>query len=56
MCKFRAKIKIRIQHCLAHEFVHHLEYTKIGRLYSHRGKFAVLVRKVKRVIKDFNNG
>ena len=40
---------------LAHEFVHHLEYTKIGKLPSHRGKFADLVRKTKRLIKEFDS-
>lgn len=50
--KYSAKA---IFHCLAHEFVHHLEYTKIGICSSHRGKFAAMVRKVKKIIKGFNN-
>lgn len=44
-----------ILHCLAHEFAHHLEHIKFGMFTYHCGKFAALVRKVKRLIKEVNN-
>jgi predicted SprT family Zn-dependent metalloprotease len=39
--------------CLAHEFVHHLEYTKLGIFPLHGGKFALMVIRVEKMIKGF---
>ncbi len=40
-----------VLHCFSHEFAHHLETVLIGEFPSHRGKFAGMVRRVRRLIK-----